>query len=347
MAPPAGEMLRRGEERQARSVKAHEEDPGSTRGTRMRMRGARWWQRFHLFFAAVCLLCASASACTGKIDLIICMDASGSIGFQDYITVQNFAQDFIEEFSSSGKSFNGDEGLKVGVFMFASSNVKLTSNPDLTADYDVARAAPKKKRRSGGTSPEDCFDDARASFKSASGGARADSTKLVLLITDGEPNSPTKANAASANLIKDGVLILGVGVAVGSGPNADKKIKDMISKPVDQNYVYIDDFDKMKAQLADITKMVCPIDCEGVWSDWSACDPGTGTRSRTFVVSKQAADGGDSCPPPETESCDIDCGYSYSGWSECGQAKSATSAFLGPWEQVRTVTTNVARRQQR
>ena len=81
----------------------------------MHMRGARWWQRFHLVFAAVCLLCASASACTGKIDLIICMDASGSIGFQDYITVQNFAQDFIEEFSSSGKSFNGDEGLKVGV----------------------------------------------------------------------------------------------------------------------------------------------------------------------------------------------------------------------------------------
>ena len=246
------------------------------------------------------LLLRRAAACTGKIDLIICMDASGSIGFQDYITVQNFAVDFIEDFSSAGKSFNGEAGLKVGVFMFASSNVKLTSNPDLTSDYAVATAAPKKNRKSGGTSPEDCFDDARASFMSAAGGARADSTKMVLLITDGEPNNPSAANAASAQLIADGVLILGVGVAVGSAPNADKKIKDMISKPVDEHYVYIDDFDKMKQQLAEITKMVCPVDCEGDWTEWSACDPSSGTRSRTFIVSKQAADGGNDCPAPES-----------------------------------------------
>ena len=131
-------------------------------------------------------------------------------------------------------------------------------------------------------------------------GAERRAVRQIIFITDGEPNNPTKANAASAKLISDGVLILGVGVAVGSAANADKKIKDMISQPVDEHYVYIDDFDKMKQQLADITKMVCPIDCEGDWTEWSACNPSSGTRSRTFVVSKQAADGGDGCPPPES-----------------------------------------------
>ena len=111
---------------------------------------------------------------------------------------------------------------------------------------------------------------------------------------DNTPRSTWFINSASAKLIADGVLILGVGVAVGSAPNADKKIKDMISKPVDEHYVYIDDFDKMKQQLADITKMVCPVDCEGDWTEWSACGcAGLARRSRT--VAKFAACGGADC----------------------------------------------------
>ena len=46
--------------------------------------------------------------------MVLCLDGSGSIGFNDYKKVQTFAKDFIEEFSNQGKSFNGEEGLKIG-----------------------------------------------------------------------------------------------------------------------------------------------------------------------------------------------------------------------------------------
>ena len=127
----------------------------------MRMRGARV-ARFT--FRGSVPPVRERPACTGKIDLIICMDASGSIGFQDHITVQNFAQD-PTEFSSSGKSFNGDEGLKVGVFM---SPVQRRSPPTLTSPQTIRCAGrPEKEKEIWGHLPEDCFDDARASFKSA------------------------------------------------------------------------------------------------------------------------------------------------------------------------------------
>ena len=97
------------------------------------------------------LFITPAHSCSGKIDLILCLDGSGSIGFNDYITVQNFAKDFIEEFSNQGKSFNGEDGLKVGVMQFSSNNNKFTENPVLTSDYDTAKSAPMNNRVSGGT----------------------------------------------------------------------------------------------------------------------------------------------------------------------------------------------------
>ena len=70
---------------------------------------------FLVSLLALIFCCLPATfACSGKIDLVLCLDGSGSIGFNDYKKVQNFAKDFIAEFSNQGKSFNGEEGLKIG-----------------------------------------------------------------------------------------------------------------------------------------------------------------------------------------------------------------------------------------
>jgi hypothetical protein len=41
----------------------------------------------------------------------------------------------------------------------------------------------------------------------------------------------------------------------------------------------------------------CPVDCEGTWSPWSACDNacGDGTRSRTYTITTTAVNGGEAC----------------------------------------------------
>jgi cysteine-rich repeat protein len=47
----------------------------------------------------------------------------------------------------------------------------------------------------------------------------------------------------------------------------------------------------------------CPIDCQGTWSDFSACSStcGPATRSRTFTVAVPPQNGGAACPDPLTE----------------------------------------------
>ena len=52
----------------------------------------------------------------------------------------------------------------------------------------------------------------------------------------------------------------------------------------------------------------CPVDCEGYWSQWSncngSCGGGSGTQSRSYVVTKQPAHEGMACPAsPQTQNC--------------------------------------------
>ena len=56
-------------------------------------------------------------------------------------------------------------------------------------------------------------------------GMRADSTKIIFLVTDGAPNHEAAAKTSSDACIADGILIIGVGVATGSGTTNDNEIK--------------------------------------------------------------------------------------------------------------------------
>jgi hypothetical protein len=71
-----------------------------------------------------------------------------------------------------------------------------------------------------------------------------------------------------------------------------------------------------------------PVDCGGVWSDYSTCSVscGGGAQVRTFTVLTAAANGGAACPFfPETQECNtqacqalpVDCAGQYSAWSSC------------------------------
>ena len=52
------------------------------------------------------------AACGGKIDIILCMDGSGSIGFTDYQTLQKFAKSFVNDFTLDGKAL-GEDSVKL------------------------------------------------------------------------------------------------------------------------------------------------------------------------------------------------------------------------------------------
>ncbi len=303
-------------------------------------------------------------ACTGKIDLIFCVDASGSVDGNckkpgqctgEWGQQTDFVKGFINDFTGSGAGMS-ETGIKIGIMTFAYKNVV---NIALSSKYSYVMDQVET-RTNGETNTHLCINDAVSALSSTAavaapsgqadtqrGVSRAGATKLIVLITDGSPTCSSCASSAADAARNAGVTVIGVGVDTGLChcpcpclSSGDKSIKQMVSDPKDENYVRVDDFDKLSENLKKITDLTCPVGCQGEWGEWSACSQTTGTRSRAFKVTQAAVDGGDACPQPQTEPCSIDCGYSFSGWSPCTNI-NGPSVNIGPYQQSRTVTVNV------
>jgi hypothetical protein len=93
-------------------------------------------------------------------------------------------------------------------------------------------------------------------------------------------------------------------------------------------------------------KQPCPINCTGNWTDWSACNQtcGSGSQSRVFVVSVDAAHAGENCThfngtveeqACNTSPCPINCTGTWGGWDTC-------NATCGGGNQSRTFTVTQA-----
>jgi fibro-slime domain-containing protein len=285
------------------------------------------------------------SSCAGAIDVFICLDMSGSLDNAEYQKQQMFASDFVNEFTDDGNHMTGGQGIKIGVMGFASSTKRFTETPMLSADYATVRSAINAPRTSGGTKTELCFGNAGYAFDLATEndqymttfswgssannqGARDAVPKIVLLLTDGEPTSQTTAVAASQAALSAGVTIVGVGVGVPNG--GDAKIKDMVSSPVDDHYVSVDDFAKLQEKLASIVHKVCIVSCKGVWLPWSACDQDTGTQHHYFNVTDPGDEEGDSCPTYENRTCPVHCKSHYEPWPNitCTSATTETQPTI-------------------
>ena len=306
-------------------------------------------------------------SCSGKIDLVVCIDASGSVNDDEWTQQADFVKGYVDVFSGnhadttcdkpSGHAINagdgcgdfeGENGLKISIMNFASGNIV---NIGLSTDYQAIKLATLRTEN-GETNTHKCLLAAEDKLRDPSQGARNGAAKIILLLTDGTPTSDSDATAAANAAKAAGTLIIGVGVGTGhcygkgvctptpltpkgccSGD--DNTIMKMVSPPSSDYYIRIGgDFSDLKSKLQSITDLSCPRDCTGAWGDWSICSQTTGTRTRSYVVNTIAQDNGKPCPNDETENCDIDCEYTFSG-------QFVPTSCTVDTEQIQTVTITV------
>ncbi|OGZ45278.1 MAG: hypothetical protein A3C84_03035 [Candidatus Ryanbacteria bacterium RIFCSPHIGHO2_02_FULL_48_12] len=163
--------------------------------------------------------------CAGKLDIVLVMDNSGSIDSTEYTAMKNAAKAFVDALLLS---LNGPHGAKVS---FASS---ATLDQMLTDDPTVLKTAIDLAQTGGSTNLSAGIDVAQAELVSPRD--RADAPNLMIILTDGAPNSQadaiTSANAAKAA----GSQIYAVGI--GTNVSTSAFLHDQIVSDVENDHYF-------------------------------------------------------------------------------------------------------------
>jgi len=140
-----------------------------------------------------------------SIDVAVVLDESGSMSNSDVTATRNAAVAFVDELLS------GDAAAAVA---FASAaDVRQSVTTDLQAVKDAITGEP---RTSGSTDITEALNTAQNDLVN---NGRADADNIIVLLSDGGPNSPSSALTAADNAKSAGtrIITLGFGLTAGSG----------------------------------------------------------------------------------------------------------------------------------
>jgi uncharacterized protein YegL len=176
------------------------------------------------FFVLCLLLIFSPTptlSCSGKIDLVFCLDGSGSVNSGNWNLQSDFVKSFVDTFSGntgdtscSGLTcgnFDGEKGLKVGIVIYGDdSAVAIT----LSNDYQAIKQASVNRIETGGTGTGKCLTMAQQMLHDPTKGARGtDAAKILVLMSDGVATDATDGPSKSAK--QGGTRLIAIGVATG------------------------------------------------------------------------------------------------------------------------------------
>jgi uncharacterized protein YegL len=180
--------------------------------------------------------------CKGKIDLMLVVDRSGSIGSTNMASVRTALNSFVDALMLS------QDGSNAGQSSFASVGTLdqvLTDNPTLVKNAVDALIS------GGSTNLTAGINLAQTELQSVRD--RLDAPNFMIVVTDGVPNvgsDPTaEAAAAAAAARANGTEIYVVGV--GDGVNADY-LRDQIASPIGASHYFAGDFSTLQTTMVDI-----------------------------------------------------------------------------------------------
>jgi len=191
--------------------------------------------------------CPPDLVCTAKMDMLVLVDGSGSVNWYGpgFESEREFTLNLFELMSF------GDEGAKAGVILF-SWEAELVST--MTTDKEALISAVE------GMSWPHWNTDTAAALTMAqtelANGGRSEVDKwntVVFLITDGNPNSMSAANAAAESLKETATLMV---VTVGGNVNLNA-MKKWATFPWEEHLIQVDEFELLIPKLHELLADVC------------------------------------------------------------------------------------------
>jgi hypothetical protein len=186
-----------------------------------------------------------------KLDLVFCLDNSGSIAImpdletpdkarppRNWKLIQDFAQDLTRELTISPTA------SQVGLVDFGSkATIRFGLNEHQTKD-DVLNAIGQVPFIGARTNTTGGLFKSRTVQTDPQYGGRPGVPKVVVLVTDGEPDIEVENTLIEAqNLKKAGVRVLIVGITYAN--YAEDLLKEMAFEPSD--YLYVENFDDLES----------------------------------------------------------------------------------------------------
>ncbi|XP_069105215.1 collagen alpha-4(VI) chain-like isoform X3 [Argopecten irradians] len=153
--------------------------------------------------------------CVTKTDVVFLLDASGSIGFENFILMKYFIQNY------TAGLWLGPDTIQVSVAKYSNypnNEFWLNEYHGVTGNQSIGKAINDIQYTGGGTYIERGLNFVMNNSLIATNGARDDASKVIILMTDGIAHD-NPATAADV-LKREGVLI--ACVAIGNGIKYDQ-----------------------------------------------------------------------------------------------------------------------------
>jgi len=189
--------------------------------------------------------CVGDEVCVANQDLILALDASGSMTEAGWKIVKDFAIELTKKYKT--EAYNSP-AVKIGVVVFGNGRLiadgdGYTVSPalrtqDLSADLDAVRAKIEEQPwQRGFTNMAQAFSMAYKMLTSAS--ARADSQSAVLMMSDGLPSFRYQTEQKATQLKDNNVMIFMAPITKAAGSELED-MKKWASQPWETNYEKID-----------------------------------------------------------------------------------------------------------
>merc|ERR1719160_927168 len=199
--------------------------------------------------AAYCntMTCPEDLVCMEQMDLLVLVDGSGSVNWYG----PGFEQERVFTLNLFDLLQFGDDGAKAGVILF-SWEAELVS-PMTTDKASLVAAVEGMQWPHWNTDTAAALSMAQTELGNSGRAEVPKERTIVFLVTDGNPNSMSAANAAAEALKETATLFV---VVVGGAVNMNA-LKKWATWPEEEHLIQVDEFELLESKLTELLADIC------------------------------------------------------------------------------------------